>query len=122
MENTGLIYRGGFNPGPEDRFPEHLGTIGTVVLIGNAGPAMWQVFSRSPEYRDDRGSGDPQDDWSRRVLDEVAEKLGAKAVYPFDGPPNLPFQSWAMDDNTLWKRVAPLYSWSAGFTEERKQR
>lgn len=109
LQSTGLLYRGGFNPGADDRFPEILGAVGTVVLIGNAGPAMWQVFSNSPEYRDDAGSGDPQDDWSRRVIDEVAAKLGAKAVYPFDGPPYLPFQSWAMKSDSVWQSpIGPL--------------
>jgi len=103
LENTGLICRGGFNPGPEDRLPEQLGAIGTVVLIGNAGPAMWQEFSGSPEYGQGQGGGEPLDTWSRRILDEVAGRLDAKVVYPFDGPPYFPFQRWAIRSDQVWQ-------------------
>lgn len=61
----------------------------TAVLIGNAGPEMWQRFT---------AACDPQhhllDDWSRSVLCELAEDLGAQVRFPFEKPP-LPFQRWA---------------------------
>lgn len=103
LDHTGLVGRGGFNPGPDERFSEHLGTVGTVVLIGSTGPGLWKEFSESPEYRDGQGSGDPLDEWSRRILDGVAERLGAKAVFPFDGPPYLPFHRWAMKSDQVWQ-------------------
>jgi hypothetical protein len=57
-----------------------------VILIGNAGPAMFQRFQRER-----LGS---MDDWTRKVVEPLAAQLGAKAVFPFDQPA-LPFLSWA---------------------------
>jgi len=61
----------------------------TVVLAGNAGPAMWRAFSaeRDPHT-------ETLDDWSRDKLDPLAARLGGRAVYPFEAP-YLPFQRWA---------------------------
>jgi hypothetical protein len=57
-----------------------------VILIGNAGPDMFARFARS---------GAPtMDEWTRVVVEPLAEDLGAKAVFPFDKPA-LPFLSWA---------------------------
>jgi epoxyqueuosine reductase QueG len=57
-----------------------------VILIGNAGPDMFARFARS---------GAPtMDEWTKVVVDALAEELGAKALYPFDKPA-LPFLSWA---------------------------
>ena len=61
-----------------------------VVMVGNAGPALWRVFD---EHRPP--GVNPMNRWTRDVLDDVAEDLGAAAHYPFDGPPWLPFQRWA---------------------------
>ena len=57
-----------------------------VILIGNAGPAMFQRFSRERVTT--------MDDWTRKVVEPLAVGLGAKAVFPFDRPP-LPFLTWA---------------------------
>jgi epoxyqueuosine reductase QueG len=62
---------------------------GTIVLVGNAGPAMFQRFAA--ERDPDR---DLMDDWCRDVLPALAAELGATAVFPFDKPP-LPFLTWA---------------------------
>lgn len=87
LSRHGLIPRGAFHPEPEDGVPD---SPGTLVLVGNAGPAMWAAFSR------DRGSeADPLDAWTRRVVGTVAAALSARALYPFGGPPYLPFQRWA---------------------------
>ena len=64
-----------------------------VALVGNIGSSYWPVFTQSKEYAD--GEVDPLDRWSLRVADEVAQKLNAKPVFPFQGPPYLPFQQWA---------------------------
>lgn len=59
-------------------------------MVGNAGPAMWQAFAR------ERPAGaDAMNRWTRQVVDRVAAALGARALYPFDGPPWHPFQRWA---------------------------
>lgn len=92
----GLLARGGFHPAAADGLPELSGggPTRTLVLAGNAGPAMWRHFSASAEFGD--GAADALDRWTRRVLAEVAAGLGAMALFPFGGPPYLPFQRWAM--------------------------
>jgi hypothetical protein len=85
----GLIPRGAFHPDPADGVPP---SAGTVVLVGNAGPAMWQAFAR-----DRRDEANPLDAWTRSVLTAAARDLGAVTVlFPFDGPRPYPFQRWAM--------------------------
>ncbi len=64
-----------------------------IILVGNAGPAFWPVFSTSVEFRD--GQADPLDRWSKRIGDTMAAQTGA-VVYPFDGPPFPPFIAWAL--------------------------
>ena len=64
-----------------------------LLLIGNGGSSFWQAFSCSPEFRD--GRADPLDRWSRRAGDFIANDLGGRVVFPFDGPPYAPFLSWA---------------------------
>ncbi|MFQ5763957.1 MAG: ferredoxin [Rhodospirillales bacterium] len=93
LAGTGLMVRGGFHPAPEDGVP---GDPKTLALVGNAGPEMWQAFAAAttPEARAD--GADPLDDWASRVLDAAAQALGAGALYPFQGPPYLPFQRWAL--------------------------
>ena len=76
----------------------------TLVLVGNAGPAMWEVFAK-----EQRGGPDPLDAWTRTVLGGVAAKLGAVALFPFDGPPYLPFQRWAMKAEAVFPSpIGPL--------------
>lgn len=72
----------------------------SVALVGNIGSSFWPEFIQSNEWRD--SEPDPLDRWSRRVADEIAPKLNATPVYPFQGPPYLPFQQWA-------KRAEALY-------------
>ena len=63
-----------------------MGPTKQVILIGNAGPDMFRRFARS---------GAPtMDEWTRVVVEALAEDLGAKAAFPFDKPA-LPFLSWA---------------------------
>ena len=81
-----FVTLGSFHPGPEDRVP---GAAGTLVLIGNAGPRMWQRFSAE---RTDTAT--TMDAWTEKVLMELAERLGGSMLFPFAKPP-LPFLSWA---------------------------
>ena len=77
---------GRFAPVPQDGLPEDAKS---VVLIGNAGPAMFQRFVR------ERDPGkDSLDDWTRETVDRLARALGASAIYPFDAPA-YPFLRWA---------------------------
>jgi len=67
----------------------------TVALIGPDEPAgFWEHFTASPEWAD--GAADPMDRWSARVIRAMAVALDAEALFPFGGPPWLPFQSWAV--------------------------
>src|SRR5262249_55450904 len=96
LDLAGLALRGGFHPLAEDAVPD-LGKgrkTATLLLVGNLGRAMWPVFSRSPEHRD--GAPHALDRWTRRVLQPIADEFGAGALFPFGGPPWLPFQRWAI--------------------------
>lgn len=66
--------------------PDDMGETKFVILIGNAGPQMFQRFQRE--------DGGVMDEWTKRVVDPLAAVLGAQAAYPFDKP-HLPFLSWA---------------------------
>ena len=88
---TGIGVVGAFHPDAEDAAPSG---IGTLILLGPAGPEMWQAFRASPEYGD--GSPHPMDRWSARVIGSLAAELGAQAFFPFGGPPWQPFQKWAV--------------------------
>jgi hypothetical protein len=92
---AGLLLRGGFAPGPEDRLPALPGgrAAGTLLLVGNAGPALWQAFAGSPEIRD--GKPHPMNRWTRRLVDAAAAVADGRALYPFDADPPWPFQRWA---------------------------
>lgn len=85
----GLILRGAFHP-TADEAPE----AGTVVMIGNAGPAQWRAFESAAEHTDD-ADPHPMDRWTRQVVDVAAASVGGRALYPFGGPPYHPFQRWA---------------------------
>jgi transcriptional regulator with XRE-family HTH domain len=94
LAGTGLIFRDGFHPRGKDGVP---GDAGTVLMIGNAGPAMWRTFSSQR-----RDEVDPMDAWTRWVLTRVGRKLGADVYFPFDGPPYLPFQQWAQRADSVY--------------------
>lgn len=66
---------------------------GTLVLLGT-GRAFWPVLTASAEYRG--GQPDPVDRWSARTVGAMAQDLGAKAYFPFGGPPYQPFVNWAL--------------------------
>lgn len=110
LAQAGFIVLGGFTPTADDLTPENTATL---FLIGSAGASMWQHFSseRDPDT-------DGLDVWTRAKLEPSAEKLRAKAVFPFDTPP-LPFQRWARKagagfTSPLGLNVHPRYGlWSA---------
>ncbi len=86
-----LSVLGGFLVTPEDGLPADRGTL---LLLGPAGAGFWPHLTVQPEWQD--GSPDPVDRWSRRVIGRMACDLGAKAYFPFGGPPFRPFYSWAL--------------------------
>lgn len=96
LENTltphGLIVRGGFHSVAEDGVP---GDPATLVLVGNAGSGMWRAFEAARSAGRYGDSANPLDDWVRDVLGVAAAEIGATPLFPFGGPPHLPFQRWA---------------------------
>jgi hypothetical protein len=96
LEGAGVALRGAFHPSPEDNVPPfaHDTPILTLVLLGWTGGDQWPIFAASPEAHD--GVPDPLNRWSKRLIDGIAAEFGAVALYPFDGPPWLDFQSWAL--------------------------
>jgi len=101
LDGTGLVYRGGFHAQPDDDVPplQDGATAGTVVLIGNAGPALWRTFTAAVP---DRTIPDPLDRWLNPILDRLASKVGGTLVLPNRGPDFPPIQDWAM-------RAEPVY-------------
>lgn len=96
----GLALRGGLHPVAGDGAPDVGGRpCGTILLLGNVGGSLWPSFSASPELAD--GAPHALDRWTRRVLDSLAPGLGATALFPFGGPPYLPFQRWAMKADSV---------------------
>jgi hypothetical protein len=96
LTRHGLRVRGGFQPRAEDGIPALSDgrAVGTLILIGNVGGEIWPAFAQSPEHADGQPHG--LDRWTRRVIDDAAAQVGAGTLYPFGGPPYLPFQRWAM--------------------------
>jgi hypothetical protein len=92
---SGFILRGGFEVEPGDELPS-LGNgrpAASVLMVGNAGGAMWRAFYADATV--DRRSENPLDDWTRRQVEPIAAQFGALVAFPFDGPPYRPFQRWA---------------------------
>jgi hypothetical protein len=109
LQRYGMFIRGGFalTEGDENGLAEfpHLQSTArgrTLLLIGNAGLALYEAFFASGET----GGDNPLDDWTRRVVAPIAEQFGACAAFPSDGPPWLPFQRWAMRAEGL--KASPL--------------
>ena len=94
----GLAFRGAFHPVADDLVPGL--AAGTIVLAGMTGSTGWATFTASPEARD--GRPHPLDRWSLRVVEGIARAVGAKALFPFAGPPFLPFVRWG-------QKAEPLY-------------
>lgn len=62
---------------------------GQFLLIGNAGPLMWETF-----IIDRTGPNDRLDRWTNETLQGIADDLGLLCSFPNDGPPWHPFQHW----------------------------
>ncbi|NQU58337.1 MAG: hypothetical protein HQ513_13955 [Rhodospirillales bacterium] len=103
LSPTGLLTLGAFLPDPSDGVPGSNDPC-SLVLVGNAGPEMWQIFSKSGIDENDPA---PLDNWSRQVLGELSGVLSnrygvpVQALFPFDGPPYHPFQRWALRSRSV---------------------
>lgn len=91
VELDRLTVLGGFHPTDADAVPV---TCKTLILLGPLNPDFWPTFKASPEWLD--GRADPMDRWSTRVISTIAKDLGATPLFPFGGPPFLPFFTWAL--------------------------
>ena len=100
IARTGLVPRGALRLEESER-TSALAGIRTIVLAGMAGREGWEAFAASPEASD--GLADPLDRWSRRAIEALARELGGRALFPFGGPPFLPFQQWA-------RRAEPVHA------------
>jgi hypothetical protein len=91
----GMRLRGGFAPAAGDLVPDAAPgqPARALLLIGNIGGAMWQPFAASDARM--RHADHPMDRWTAEMLDPIAARMGARALYPSDGPPYHPFQRWA---------------------------
>ena len=96
-----LAVLGGFAAGPTDGLPP--GTK-TLLLLGPREPGFWPHLKAQPEW----GADDPADRWSRRVIGKLACDLGAKALFPFGGPPYNPFYKWALKSGRCWESPVRL--------------
>lgn len=70
----------------------------TLLLLGPAEPGFWPHLTAQAEW----GGPDAVDRWSRRVIGGMACDLGAKALFPFGGPPYHPFYKWALRTGRVW--------------------
>ncbi len=97
----GLRLRGGFRAADGDGIPALPDgrAASSLVLLGPIGGSLWPHFAASPEMAD--GRADPLDRWSRRIVDGLATRFDALALYPFGGPPHHPFQRWALRADTV---------------------
>ncbi len=80
--------------------------MGTLLLLGPQEPGFWQAVGATPEFHDDRP--DPLDRWSQRIVTVLADTFGGRALFPFGGPPYLPFTGWALRSGRAWKSPVGL--------------
>lgn len=104
---AGLFVRGGFHARSADGVPALPGgaEAGTVILVGNAGRAMWEAFAATA----DRSGRNPLDRWLRGHIAAAARATGAHVLFPNDGPPFVPVLDWA-------GRAEPIHRSPIGIT------
>ena len=94
IRETGMICRGGFHPEPDDNIPIQGQT---CIMIGNAGHQFWTAFEAA-RFDDNN----PLHCWTGSTLTTAAEELGGKVLFPFTGPPFLPFLTWAQRSEAVF--------------------
>ena len=93
---------GGFHP--EDGEAGLPAGTRTLLLIGPSEPGFWAHVREQADWT----HPDPIDHWSRQVIGSIACDLGAKAVFPFGGPPYHPFYAWALRSGRVWDSPVKL--------------
>jgi hypothetical protein len=102
LQPLGLILRGGFmlDPVTDADLLRHYPEARQLILIGNAGSAMWPEIARySQAHPDDIHA---LDHWTTETLTSVAGRLGVTSLFPFGGPPWWPFQRWAQRSESVY--------------------
>ena len=98
------------DPAPDSVALEIVGQLAdgpdTIILLGPKEPEFWPAFSSSEEFAD--GAPDPLDRYSKRIVGELAQDWGGKAVFPSDGPPYPPFITWALESGEIWSSPVGL--------------
>lgn len=84
----------------------HLDDGQTLVLLGPDEPVFWEVFTSSNEYNDQQANA--MDRWSKRIIDQIADKFDGDTKYPFGGPPYNPFIDWALKTKRIWNSPVAL--------------
>lgn len=90
----GLDVYGAFHPQADD-----FAQAASIVLLGPSAQ-FWTVFTASEIYQDQQS--DPIDRWSIQVISAIGITLGARPVFPFNGPPYAPFMEWARTSGRAW--------------------
>lgn len=100
LEGTGLFVRGGFHVETGDGVPglPDGRDVASVLLVGNAGRALWDALNTA---RPGLPGRHPQDDWMNPILQDAAERAGAHCLLAND-PPYPPVQRWA-------RKAEPVY-------------
>jgi hypothetical protein len=110
IQLAGFTPLGWFEPGIDDGVPPDAKF---VILIGNAGAAMFQRFARERDIRSAK-----IDEWTEKTVSALALSLDARAAFPF-GKPHLPFLTWAKRAGSsftspLGLNIHPIYGlWHA---------
>jgi ferredoxin len=99
----GLFLRGILHFDGDGPFLSEGRRAGTVMLIGNVGSSIWPAFSSWHAVHSE--ISDPLDEWSKTVINPIAEEISATPWFPSEKPWQ-PFQQWAMRAEGL--RASPL--------------
>lgn len=78
----------------------------SIILLGPHEPGFWDHVRAEPEFGDRQP--DPMDRWSARVIGALAIRLGGHALFPFGGPPYMPFIDWALRSGRAWSSPVQL--------------
>ncbi len=90
----GLDVYGAFHPDKND-----FSQAASIILLGPSAQ-FWTVFTASNIFQDKQS--DPIDRWSIQVISNIAIELGARPIFPFNGPPYAPFLQWARASGRAW--------------------
>ncbi|MGI9493706.1 MAG: hypothetical protein ACR2QF_15010, partial [Geminicoccaceae bacterium] len=98
LERKGLLILGHFSIADDEIvLPDRAVQPKTIALVGNAGSSFWPFFSAAREERPDL----TLDRWTQETVGSVADQFSVTPLYPFEGPPFLPFTQWAIRTRTL---------------------